>query len=111
MNLSLRPPDLYRLFVLPTGVAATGGVALEPLPPPVPAAGSAYTCFAGAYRQPAVFVPPLSEFGRAQLYDDTCFLPLSEGAGMPSTAPAHARGAPTFKDELRRWAASTSPTL
>lgn len=95
MNVSVRPPDFYRLF--------TAADASPLQPPPLPTAGSTYTQFGATYAEPPVFVAPLASFGRQQLYDERCLVD-------PST-PEEAASWPTPQGELRRLSADTRDAI
>lgn len=99
MNVSLRPPDFFRLF------AADPAAPPALPPPPLPEPGTSYTQFGGTYSEPQVAVPPLASFGREQLYDERCLTDPPPG-WAPSGGGGDAAW-PTSKGELRRRVRST----
>ena len=102
MNVSVRPPDFFRLFAIEPSVG--GGAGGEPAvalrPPPLPENGSVYHQFGGAYSEPPVYVPPLASFGRQQLYDERCLQEPPAGWAQGSDAAW-----PSPKSELHRLSA------
>ena len=98
MNVSVRPPDFFRLFTEDAASSAGGSEYCPLVPPPLPPSGSSYTQFGGVYAEPPVFVPALASFGRQQLYDERCLSdPPADWVPVPGSGPW-----PTPKDELMR---------
>lgn len=97
MNVSVQPPDFWRLFAQPPSPSDDGAARGPPAPPPLPPPGSSYSQFGGVHHEPPEFVPTLASCGREQLYDERCL----QGAG----AAADGHTWPTPQSELRRLAA------
>ena len=95
--LALRPLDFFRLLDDAGFIFA---------PPPLPR--GPYNSLGATRDAIAPLVPPLTNFGVEQLYDEACFSPPPPPAGFANVEPiaagyeTTAAGHPTAKGELKR---------